>query len=581
MAALQTHTANEVPFVMRTRLIAFLVSLVLISVISVAGCGGGAVNGLPPSSSDPSSTPQSATLVVTPASTSVYEGASVQFHAQVLGQKDQTVTWSLQDKFGTIDATGLYTAPHDGYGGPEKVVAISQANRNSQGAAFVTVLPVEVNVSPATITVPPGGTQAFTASVVGLDNTAVTWSVHESAGGSITNDGVYSAPSALGFYDVVATSVADPTRNGGSIVTVTTSSAKFTPTGDMQTARGRHTETLLTNGKVLMAGGTTRASDKLCVEGITSAELYDPSTKSFTKTGSLSALRYAHTATALLDGKVLVAGGFGYGFDCSDLGEAPQTSAELYNPSTGTFQTTSSMVAARSAHTATLLPNGNVLITGGGDGGGATLPFFGSSSATAELYDPMTAAFSTTGGMAAGRFGHTATLLANGKVLVVGGFASYSSEPTAAAEIYDPTTGHFSSAGKMMTPRAGHRATRLVDGRILITGGFNTALINGELGITATAELYNPDTGSFSLTGPMALTRKEHTATLLPNGTVLVAGGGSPTAEIYDPSTGLFRPTSSMETERTGHSATLLPDGTVLVAGGGSFAPVASAELYQ
>jgi WD40 repeat protein len=172
-------------------------------------------------------------------------------------------------------------------------------------------------------------------------------------------------------------------------------------------------------------------------------------------------------------------------------------------------------------------------------------------------------------------------LLANGKVLVVGGFASYSSEPTATAEIYDPTTGHFGPTGKMTTPRAGHTATRLVDGRILITGGFNTTLINGELGVSATAELYNPDTGSFFLTGQMALTRKEHTATLLPNGTMLVAGGGSPTAEIYDPSTGLFRPTSSMETERTGHSATLLPNGTVLVAGGGSFAPLASAELYQ
>lgn len=563
---------------MRICLIGVVMSLALFLVV---GCGGGAVNGLPSSSSDSSSTPQSSTVVVTPASASVYEGASVQFHAQVLGQKDQTVTWSLQDKFGAIDSTGLYTAPHDGSGGPEKVIATSQANPNSQGAALVSVLAVEVNVSPAAITVPPGGSQAFTASVVGLDNTAVTWSVHESAGGSITSDGVYTAPSALGSYHVVATSVADPTRNGSSLVTVTTSSAKFTPTGNMQTARGRHTETLLTNGKVLMAGGSTRGPDKLCVEGITSAELYDPSAKSFTKTGSLAALRYAHTATRLLDGKVLVTGGFGSGFDCSDLGEAPQSSAELYNPSTGTFQTTSSMVVARGAHTATLLPNGKVLIAGGGDGGGATLPFFGSALAAAEVYDPTMGTFSSTSGMATARFGHTATLLANGKVLVVGGFASYSSEPTATAEIYDSATGQFSPAGKMMTPRAGHRATRLVDGRILITGGFNTAIINGQSGITATAELYNPNTGSFSLTGQMEFTREEHTATLLPNGTVLVAGGGSPTAELYDSSAGLFTPTSSMETERTGHSATLLPDGTVLVAGGGSFAPLASAELYQ
>jgi N-acetylneuraminic acid mutarotase len=347
----------------------------------------------------------------------------------------------------------------------------------------------------------------------------------------------------------------------------------------MQTGRGHHTETLLANGKVLMAGGATR--DKLCLGGITSAELYDPSTKSFTKTGSLSARRYAHTATALLDGKVLVAGGFGSGFDCEDVGEAPQSSAELYNPSTGTFQTTRGMAVARSGHTATRLPDGKVLIIGGGDEGGGTLPFFGSGAVSAEMYDPTVAAFTSTGSMATARFGHTATLLANGKVLVVGGFASYSSEPTATAEIYDPTTGHFGPTGKMMTPRAGHTATRLVDGRILITGGFNTTLINGELGVSATAELYNPDTGSFSSTGQMALTRNGHTATLLPNGTVLVAGGGSPTAEVYDPSTGLFFPTSSMETARTGHSATLLPNGTVLVAGGAAFIPLASAELYQ
>src|ERR1700731_3538662 len=114
----------------RICLIGVGMSLVLSGVV---GCGGGSVNGLPSSSSDSSSTPQSATLVVTPASASVYEGASVQFHAQVLGQKDQTVTWSLQDKFGTIDSTGLYTAPHDGYGGPEEGVPLSQEPPKSKG----------------------------------------------------------------------------------------------------------------------------------------------------------------------------------------------------------------------------------------------------------------------------------------------------------------------------------------------------------------------------------------------------------------------------------------------------------------
>jgi hypothetical protein len=183
--------------------------------------------------------------------------------------------------------------------------------------------------------------------------------------------------------------------------------------------------------------------------------------------------------------------------------------------------------------------------------------------------------------MAAARFGHTATLLKNGKVLVVGGTDFYSSTPFSAAEIYDPATGHFSLTGSMATPRAGHSATLLEDGKVLITGGFNTGLINGQFGVSSTAELYEPANGSFSATGQMGVMRDEHTATLLPNGMVLVAGGGSPTAEVYDPSTGVFSPTGSMESERTGHSATLLSNGKVLVAGGGSFSPLASAELYQ
>jgi hypothetical protein len=559
---------------------------VVIAMFLGCGCGGGGnyptSSSSNPTPSPPSSPSQPSTIVaVTPSSTSVYEGGTVQFQAKVQGQTNQAVTWSLQDNFGTIDSNGLFTAPRDGYGGPEIVTATSQADPNAKGTAAVTVLPIEVKVSPATVTLAPGATQIFTASVVGLYDTTVTWSVQEATGGSITNDGVYIAPPAAGFYHVVATSIADPTRTGSSIVAVTTSTAKFTPTGDLQDARGFHTATLLTDGKVLMAGGATRAKgDPLCDEGKTSAELYDPNSGSFTKTGSLSTERYAHTATLLQNGDVLLAGGFGSGSDCEDLGEPSQSSVEIYNSATGTFQTAGNMTTGRAGHTATLLPNGKVLFVGGGDQGGSTLPFYGTASATAELYDPSANVFTSTGSMAAARFGHTATLLKSGKVLIAGGTDSYSDNPLSTAEIYDPANGHFVSTGSMATPHAGHTATLLADGRVLITGGLNTGLINGQFGISSTAELYDPAMGSFSTTGQMGVMREEHTATLLPSGLVLVAGGGSPTAEVYDPSVGLFIPTGSMETERTGHSATLLSNGKVLVAGGGSRSPLASAELY-
>jgi WD40 repeat protein len=195
--------------------------------------------------------------------------------------------------------------------------------------------------------------------------------------------------------------------------------------------------------------------------------------------------------------------------------------------------------------------------------------------------------------MAVGRYLHTATLLQNGKVLIVGGVLTSTSDPDATAEIYDPATGTFTMTGAMATAREQHTATLLADGRVLIVGGTTSPpasltsawLATGAVDLqgTATAEIYDPSTGSFSGTGSMAAARTFHTATLLPNGTVLIAGGGNEnsTAEIYDPATGSFSVTGGMEVGRSGHTATLLPNGSVLVAGGGMFAGLASAELYQ
>jgi hypothetical protein len=156
------------------------------------------------------------------------------------------------------------------------------------------------------------------------------------------------------------------------------------------------------------------------------------------------------------------------------------------------------------------------------------------------------------------------------------------SEPVATAEVYDPATGAFTMTGAMATARERHTATLLADGRVLIAGG-TTSAGTADSSPTATVEIYDPSTGSFSVTGSMAEARTFHTATLLPSGQVLVAGGGdeNSTAEVYDPAIGDFTITGGMEIGRSGHTATLLPNGTVLMTGGGIFAGLASAELYQ
>jgi probable HAF family extracellular repeat protein len=301
----------------------------------------------------------------------------------------------------------------------------------------------------------------------------------------------------------------------------------------------------------------------------------------FSTTGSASNARTLHSATLLPNGKVLVAGGF-------NPGGPTIASAEVYDPNTGLFSATGSLNTARRDHTATLLPNGKVLIAGG------RLP---PAYAGAEVYDPDTGRFTPTGSMSTPRANHTATLLSNGKVLVTGGLNAGAT--LASAELYEPNTGIFTPTGGLNTARATHTATLLPDGRVLIAGGDN-----GTTTAFASAELYDPDTGKFSTTGSMSTARTIHAATLLPpstvrpHGKVLITGGGSnPTtgvpylasAEIYDPDTGAFSPTGSMSSARWYHSATLLPayelrpHGKVLIAGGdmGRTTVLASAELYD
>ena len=538
--------------------------LVLVTALGIvaSSCGGGSSSGSQSNSGEEKFT----TVAVTPTTASIFPGETAKFQAKVVGQSNQNVTWSLQKgSLGTIDSTGLYTAPANASGGPYLVLATSKAVPNAMGSGVVTVLAPRVTLAPASTTLAPGGTQTFTANVRGLANTQLTWSVQEVSGGSVSASGFYNAPQSTGFYHVVATSVVDANVTASATVTVTTLAGRFTPTGNMPRGHTSHTATLLANGKVLITGGKIQGQDLLCPDGMAAAELYDSTAGSFVQTRSMISARYAHTATALLNGQVLVTGGIASGYDCEDVGNQALNSAELYEPSSGFFTAAGSMDELRAGHTATLLPSGKVLVAGGTDGNGY-------ASKTAELYDPQTGAFSSTGDMSMRRSAHTATLLASGKVLIAGGIDP-SGKATAEAEIYDPGTGTFSLTGSMTAASAGHTATLLATGRVLITGGSEGA----------TAELYDPNTRSFARTGDMVQARSSPTATLLPDGNVLIAGGVDSTAEIYNPSTGSFTPTGGMQGGRSGgQTATPLPNGKVLVAGGGGWRhPLATAELYK
>ena len=346
----------------------------------------------------------------------------------------------------------------------------------------------------------------------------------------------------------------------------------FQVTGDMEIERAAHTATLLASGKLLITGGFNNT------DNLATAELYDPTAGSFAATGTMTTARSSHTATLLAqgpaasNGKVLITGGSNGGF--------PLATAELFDPVTGTFTATGAMSELRSEHTATLLANGKVLLA------------CGTADNIAELFDPATGTFAptTSGMLTPGRWGCTATLLNDGTVLITGGRDDenvFSGGSINTAEQFDPATGTFTATGLMTQFRNGHTAALLNNGKVLLAGGFNGNSLQD-------AELFDPTTRTFSPTGLMSSPRANHTAALLNDGTVLVAGGdnstilsgGVATAEVFDTATNMFMPTGSMGTARFLHTATLLNNGQVLITGGQTNVTVPtvfdkSAELYK
>jgi hypothetical protein len=288
--------------------------------------------------------------------------------------------------------------------------------------------------------------------------------------------------------------------------------------------------------------------------------------------------RQGHTATLLPNGKVLVAGGY-------NSANGRLDSSELYDPANGTWSPTGKLTGPRELHTETLLPNGKVLVAGGLQADVTS----GGHLKSAELYDPATGSWAATGTMGAARILHTMTLLANGKVLVAGGSDDKTSNTfLASAELYDQATGIWTSTGSLITARQFHTATLLLDGKALIAAGRGTVPgPNGTANMAvATAELFDPATGTWAATGSLLTARENHTATLLPDGRVIAASGGNSnyvaSAELYDPAHGTWSPTGSLVRARAGATATLMNNSQLLVTGGiSSFAAtVASTELF-
>jgi N-acetylneuraminic acid mutarotase len=353
-------------------------------------------------------------------------------------------------------------------------------------------------------------------------------------------------------------------------------------TGPLTVERSHHTANLLPNGQVLVAGGASRI-------GITnSSELYDPASRTWSVSRALNTKRAVHTATLLFNGKVLVAGG-----NQSDTTPVVDlSSTELYEYASGLWTNTGALNTARSGHTATLLATGNVLVAGGSQS-------FGVNLSSAELYDPTRGTWAPTGSMTTNRYNHTATLLPNGKVLVVGGGNGVFPDPNylSNAEVYDPITRGWVQTGKLITPRASHKATLLPNGKVLVTGGVGFNYTNLSFLYLSSAELYDPATETWTVTGALGTGRENHTASLLPNGRVVVAGGYNyntdsggnlfgplASAELYDPSIGRWTATGALGVDpRDWHTATLLWNRKVLVAAGdrGSSGSVFSAELFD
>lgn len=324
------------------------------------------------------------------------------------------------------------------------------------------------------------------------------------------------------------------------------------PLGILRGSDGSSRAALLPDGRVLIVSGEWQ------FRAIGRADIWTPD-------GAVVALeppltnRANPSVTLLLDGRVLVAGGYG-GPNAGAYPSNSIASAEIWDPDTSTFEPTGSMASPRVNHTATLLLDGRVLVVGGSGPGG--------NQVTAEVWDPATGTFDVAGSLAAGRVGHASVLLPDGDVLIVGGRDSSSGDGVGLREIWSARTEEFTDGGVYLDDPPHVSATRLLDGNVLLAGVY--AFPNPDGGGFTGVDLLRPDSLG-PLTG-LSRPRDGHAATLLATGDVLVTGGrhagtGEPfdSAETWEARTGAFRAAGPMPIAAAGHDAILMPDGRVLI----------------
>lgn len=325
---------------------------------------------------------------------------------------------------------------------------------------------------------------------------------------------------------------------------------------------------LLGDGRVLVAGGHPLDAG---FEYIDSTEIFDSVQGIWTTAGPLVQARGGIGSLALLpNGNVLLAGE-----------HLPKIAAEVFDIGTATWSSTGSLTVGRGGHVTEALDDGRVIVAGGIDYDTEVI------TASAEVYDAVAGTWVTVAPMAQARFKTRGLKLADGRVLVAGGTSEEPSagNPLSSAELFDPVTNIWQNTGSMSQGREGLGAVLLADGRVLISGGATGSF--GAYQILASAELFDPETGSWSDAAPMIEARGGTPLVLLPDGRVLSTGGGNPSgggarrsAELYDPEADRWCSAGEMAKSRRLHRAILLPNGEVLVIGGYAATQLKDVEIY-
>jgi N-acetylneuraminic acid mutarotase len=528
-------------------------------------------------------------IAVTPDASSVPLGLTEQFTATGTFSDNSTANLTSSVSWTSDTPTVATVATSSGLAdtlamGSTVVTATSGSVSGSTTLTVAAVALESISITPNPVTIGVGINQPLIA--YGHYSDGTTQNVTSVANWTSGTPSIATIGPTTGVATGVSTGSATISATVGSIIgtaplSVITNS--WISTGQLMAARELHTETLLPNGTVLAVGGFITSNDNQV--SLASAEVYDPAAGTWSATGSLTTARYGHTATLLTNGTLLVVGGYGpvAGAEGGITGQGVLASAEIYNPSTGTWTTTGSMTSPRYYHSATLLPNGMVLVAGG-NGLGPTLN-------SAEIYDPVAGTWTLTGTMTTTRMAHTATLLPNGTVLVAGGSSAGTVDSVlASAEIYDPSAGTWAATGTMTTARMYHTVTLLQNGTVLAAAGLNLAgasaisLANAEIydpvagTWTVTGSLSSARTNNTA-------TLLSNGTVLVTGGYNSGSNAVLANSEIYDPVAGTWGVTGSMITARFYHTAAMLPNGTVLVAGGttipSSSSALASAEIYD